>query len=111
MPLLKTNKHKFSRRQIDSGVRPQPVNATLTVTVSTTTVTLTSNVPVVWKGIPLTFTVATVTVTAITRVSQFVATLTLSGSGAAKAYALGANDPAIRTASGGYAAAVAGTFP
>ena len=100
-----------NRRAIDEGTAPRPGFATITFTVSTVTVTMTSNVPVVWKGIPLTFTVATRTVTAITRVSPTVATLTLSASGAGLAYALGPNDPAIRTPSGGFAAAAAGTFP
>lgn len=111
MALLKTNKHPRNRRQVSRAQPKQPLTAIIVPTVSTVTVTLTSNVPVLWKGIPLSFSVATVTVESITVVSPTVAQLHLSGSGAGKAWSLGPNDPAIRTYTGGYAAAAAGTFP
>lgn len=111
MPGLRTNKHPRNRRVLDPARPKMPLTAVPVITVATTTVTFTFTVPVIVTGIPLTFTVATRTVTAITIVSATVFTLTLSGSGATLAYSLLANDPAIRTYSGGFAAAAAGTFP
>jgi len=111
MSLIKTNKHLRNRRAIDRGQPPQPLNATITPTVATTTLTLTSNVPVVWKGIPASLVVGSRTFSNFTVVSALVATITLSATGAGQAYSLGGSDPAIRTASGGYAKAFAGTFP
>jgi hypothetical protein len=69
-----------------------------------------SNKPLVIKGIPQSFSVATVTVNSMTIVDSQHFTLTLSGSGAAKAWSLLANDPALRTYQGGYASPAAGTF-
>lgn len=111
MGLLRTNKHLRNRRAIDRAVGPVPLFATVTPTVSTTTVTLTMNVPVVWNGDIPAFTVATVTVDAITRVSPTIFTLTLSGSGAGKAWTMAGNDPTFRTSTGGFVNAAAGTFP
>lgn len=111
MGLLRTNRHPRNRRTLDPARPKVPLTAVPVITVSTVTVTFTFTVPVVVTGIPASFTVATCTVTGITIVSATVFTLTLNASGAGKAFALLANDPAIRTYSGGYAAASAGTFP
>lgn len=100
-----------NRRQVSINDQPIQTNATLTITVSTTTVSVASNKPLVVTGIPLKFSVADVTVNSITLVDAQHFTLTLSGSGAAKAWTLLANDPAIRTVQGGYANPAAGTFP
>lgn len=100
-----------NRRQVSINDQPIATNATLTITVSTTTVSVASNKPIVVKGIPTFFSVATVTVDSITVVDAQHFTLTLSASGAGKAWVLLANDPNIRTAQGGYANPAAGTFP
>ena len=63
------------------------------------------------KGIPETFAVAGETVSAAQQINPTTIHLTLSGSGAGKAWLLAANDPAIRTYQGGFANAAAGTFP
>ena len=100
-----------NRRQISSALQPIATNATPTVTVVTTTVSIAFSKPVSVHGVPAKFVVADVTVNSITVVDSQHVTLTLSGSGATKAWSLGANDPAFRTAQGGYAAPAAGTFP
>ena len=100
-----------NRRQVSINDQPIATNATLTITVSTTTVSVASNKPLIVKGIPSKFSVADVTVQSITIVDAQHFTLTLSGTGAAKAWTLLANDPNIRTAQGGYANPAAGTFP
>lgn len=111
MPLLKTNKHPRNRRQSSRSVQASVRGAIVTPTVSTVTVTLTYDQPMVFSGALPLFTVATVTVNSQTIVSSTVRTLTLSGSGAAKAWAQAANDPSARTMTGGYVAAASGTFP
>jgi hypothetical protein len=100
-----------NRRQLSLGSLPTPTAAVGTFTVSTVTVSVAFNVPVVVKGIPAGFSVADVTVNAVHQVDAQHITMTLSGSGAGKAWAMLANDPAIRTRDGGYVAAAAGTFP
>ncbi len=111
MALLKTNKHLRNRRVVDRGAPPRPTVANVVPTVSTTTLTLTSDVPVIWKGIPESLVVGSRTFSAFTVISPTVAHITLSATGAAQAYSMDANDPAIRTQSGGFANAFAGTFP
>lgn len=100
-----------NRRQISSAMQPIATNATPTVTVSTTTVTINFDKPVILNGTPTKLTVATVNVLSATQVTAQQITVTLSASGAGKAWSLGANDPAIRTFQGGYASPAAGTFP
>jgi hypothetical protein len=100
-----------NRRQVSSALQPIATNAVPTITVSTVTVSIAFSKPMIFNGVPATFTVADVTVQSITVVDAQHCTLTLSGSGAGKAYELDANDPAFRTYQGGYAAPAAGTFP
>lgn len=98
-------------RQVSAALPPVPTNATATVTVATVTVSIAFNVPVVCKGVPASFDVADVTVNSVTVVDSQHIQLHLSGSGAGKAWSLGANDPALRTSTGGYVNAAADTFP
>ena len=102
--------NRRNRRQLDPSLPKPQVSAVVTPTVSTVTVTLTYNVPVVVVGTPA-FSVATVTVNSFTVISPTVVHLTLSATGAGKAWVQAADDPNVRTYTGGKVAAAAGTFP
>lgn len=99
-----------NRRQVSSALQPIETNAIPTVTVATTTLSIAFNKPITVNGLPTKLVVADVTLMSIHQVDAQHVTITLSGSGAAKAWSLGANDPAFRTYQGGYAAPASGTF-
>lgn len=103
-------RHVRNRRKNGLNTPPASTDATVTPTVSTVTVTLTYNMPVVMNDVP-NFAVATRTIIAHVQTSPQVITLTLSGSGAGLAWVQSNRDPAVRTLTGGYVAAKAGTFP
>lgn len=109
--LRRTQPHRRNRRKLDPSNVPPGTSCACVLTVATTTLTLTFSNAVKLSGIPESLTVATVTLSDLVQVSPTVYHITLSASGAGKAYSLGNNDPAIRTYNGGYCAAVAGTFP
>lgn len=103
--------HSRNRRRLSPGQYPAGVNANVALTIVTTALTLTADRPVQWHGMPTKLTVGALTFSNFVAVSDLVAHITLSATGAGAAYSLGANDPAIRTYSGGYANAHTGTFP
>lgn len=101
--------HTRNRRKNGLNVPPASTDAVVTPTVSTVTVTLTYNVPVVMNDVP-NFVVAGKTITNHVQTSPTTIVLTLNASGATLGWIQSNRDPAVRTLTGGFVAAKAGTF-
>lgn len=103
--------HRRNRRRLGRG--QYPIAAAIGVAVTstgTTNLTMTFNQPVVISG-TIGNTVATRTLVSQNVVSPTVVTQVWSGNVATLAYAVPANDPAVKAATGGTLAGVSGTFP
>jgi hypothetical protein len=118
MPVQKTKVHRVNRRRLDKSVPPTATLATATNVIASTKWRMTLNVPFVLNGTPQTFKCsaasggsATQVATAISVVNPTTLDLTFAtGPVSGSAWAIGMNDPAIRTAQGGFVAAANGTF-
>jgi hypothetical protein len=100
-----------NRRREDPSQRPQPVNAVATPTISGGNVLLTFDVPVTLAGIPQ-ITNEGVAPTAATRPTPTTVLLDYAAPVVATdVLDIPANDPAIRTSTGGYAEPLRHTFP
>lgn len=106
-----SNIHRRNRRKLGRGQYPAGPQIGVSVTSSgTTNMTMTFNQPVVISGI-IGSTVATRTLVSQTVVSPTVVTQSWSGNVATLAYAVPANDAAVKTSTGGMLAGTSGTFP
>lgn len=111
MRTLKRSSRMQRNRRANNASRP-PLKLTLvasTIEFSTPNVIITYPVPVVLKGIPQWLTNTSKLPTAATATAPNVVTLAYDAPGAVTDVTVPENDPAIRSATGGYAAP--GTFP
>lgn len=119
MPVQRNKVHRVNRRRADKASPAPIVFGVATNTIASTKWRCVLNVPFVLAGTPLTFKCsaasggsATQVATAVSVVNPTTFDLTFAtGPVTGSAWAIGMNDPAIRTGpSGGYVSAAAGTF-
>lgn len=102
--------HRFDRRQLSYGQRPTPVGVPAAITsVTTTQAQVVFSPPVVVASLPQYLTNG-VAPTVVTSPSPGTFLLTYAATIATHTLVIPQNDPAIRTAQGGYAIAQAKTF-
>jgi hypothetical protein len=109
--IIRTPSRRRNRGSFDPSNVPVGTPAVATSAVATNKWSIAFSVPVAVRGVPASFKVNGVGATAVTVTDAQHVLLTFAVNVAAgQTWVIGANDPAIRTANGGFVASAAGTF-